>query len=309
MIKVYKTLENKFIEVNKITDDCWVNITNPTENEIESIQSLGIPIEFIRNPLDIDERSQTDKEKGATLIIIRIPYYQGENVDIPYITIPLGIILTGSGIITISRHKNELIENILKRNINSVLTIKRNRFVLIMLFTAATLFLDSLRKIKNNIDALEDELESSVRNKKLLELLKFQKSLQYLSTALTSNELIFEKLQRYKFFKQYPEDLDLLDDVITENQQAIEMTSITINLLIQMMDAYASIIQNNQNIVFKIMTAVTIIMSLPTIISGFFGMNVAIPYENNPNAFLYILIFSILIMVIIAYVFKKQNWL
>jgi magnesium transporter len=309
MIKVYKTLDNKFNEVNKITNDCWVNVINPTENEIESIQSLGIPIEFIRNPLDIDERSQTDKEKGATLIIIRIPYYQGENVDIPYITIPLGIILTGSGIITISRHKNELIENILNRSINSVLTIKRNRFVLIMLFTAATLFLDSLRKIKNNIDALEDELESSVRNKELLELLKFQKSLQYLSTALTSNELIFEKLQRYKFFKQYPEDLDLLDDVITENQQAIEMTSITSNLLIQMMDAYSSIIQNNQNIVFKIMTTVTIIMSLPTIISGFFGMNVAIPYENNPNAFLYILIFSILLMVIIAYIFKKQHWL
>jgi len=107
MIKIYKTLENKLNEVNKITNDYWVNAINPTENEIESIQSLGIPIEFIRNPLDIDERSQTDKEKGATLIIIRIPYYQGENVDIPYITIPLGIILTGSGIITISRHKNE----------------------------------------------------------------------------------------------------------------------------------------------------------------------------------------------------------
>jgi len=309
MIKVYKTLENKLNEVNKITNDCWVNAINPTENEIESIQSLGIPIEFIRNPLDIDERSQTDKEKGATLIIIRIPYYQGENVDIPYITIPLGIILTGSGIITISRHKNELIENILNRSMNSVSTIKRNRFVLIILFAAATLFLNSLRKIKNNIDVLEDELQSSVRNKEVLELLKFQKSLQYLSTALTSNELIFEKLQRYEFFKQYPDDSDLLDDVITENQQAIEMTSIARNLLIQMMDAFASIIQNNQNIVFKIMTAVTIIMSLPTIISGFFGMNVAIPYENNPNAFLYILIFSILIMVIIAYIFKKQNWL
>ena len=192
---------------------------------------------------------------------------------------------------------------------NSVSTIKRNRFVLIILFAAATLFLNSLRKIKNKIDVLEDELQSSVRNKEVLELLKFQKSLQYFSTALTSNELIFEKLQRYEFFKQYHEDSDLLDDVITENQQAIEMTSIASNLLIQMMDAFASIIQNNQNIVFKIMTAVTIIMSLPTIISGFFGMNVAIPYENDPNAFLYILIFSIFIMIIIAYIFKKRNWL
>lgn len=309
MIKIYKTFETKLVEIDQFENDCWVNVINPSESEIESIRTLGLPVEFIQNPLDIDERSRTDKDKGATLIIIRIPYYQGENVDIPYITVPLGIILHKDIIITICRYKNELIDNFLNRYSNSISTTKRNRFILKILFSTATLFLNSLRKIKNIIDVIEDELQSSVRNKEVLELLKFQKSLEYLSTALRSNELTFEKLQRNEFFQQFPEDSDLLDDVITENQQAIEMTSIASNLLIQMMDAFASIIQNNQNIVFKIMTAVTILMSLPTIISGFFGMNVSLPFENDVHTFSYILIFSLAIMGFVAYIFRKQNWL
>jgi len=309
MIKIYKTFETKLVEIDQFENDCWVNVINPSESEIESIRTLGLPVEFIQNPLDIDERSRTDKDKGATLIIIRIPYYQGENVDIPYITVPLGIILHKDIIITLCRYKNELIDNFLNRYSNSISTTKRNRFILKILFSTATLFLNSLRKIKNIIDVIEDELQSSVRNKEVLELLKFQKSLEYLSTALRSNELTFEKLQRNEFFQQFPEDSDLLDDVITENQQAIEMTSIASNLLIQMMDAFASIIQNNQNIVFKIMTAVTILMSLPTIISGFFGMNVSLPFENDVHTFSYILIFSLAIMGFVAYIFRKQNWL
>jgi magnesium transporter len=176
------------------------------------------------------------------------------------------------------------------------------------MLSTATLFLDSLRKIKKAIDVVEDELEVSIRNKEVLELLKFQKSLEYLSTALKSNELVFERLQRSKFFAQYPDDAELLEDVITENQQAIEMTSIASNLLIQMMDAFASIIQNNQNIVFKIMTSVTIILSLPAIISSFYGMNVSLPLESNPNAFMYIFWISVLAMVIIAIFFKQRDW-
>ena len=165
------------------------------------------------------------------------------------------------------------------------------------------------REINSKVETAEDELQRSVHNRELLELLKFQKSLVYFSTALKSNELIFERLSRQKFFISYPDDADLLEDVIIENLQALEMTNIASNLLVQMMDAYASLIQNNQNIIFKIMTALTIILSLPTIISGYWGMNVGLPMENNPNSFIYLVVISLGIMLMLAMYFKRIDWL
>jgi magnesium transporter len=173
----------------------------------------------------------------------------------------------------------------------------------------ATFFLTYLRSIQKQINRIEDDLQRSIRNKEVLELLKYQKCLEYFSTALRSNELMFERLQRNKFFTIFPDDSDLLDDVIVENQQAIEMTGISENLLSQMMDAYASIIQNNQNIIFKIMTAWTIVLSLPSIVSGFFGMNVDLPLAGNDNAFMTIFGISTGIMLVVIFFFKKVNWL
>ncbi|MCD6356492.1 MAG: magnesium transporter CorA family protein [Anaerolineaceae bacterium] len=249
MLNIYKTVDNELQELEEIVKGCWINVINPNEKEIERILSLGIPNDFVTNALDINERSRTEKEEAFTLIIIRIPYYKGSEVDIPYIAIPVGIIVSDTWIMTICRNKNDLINRITKKNRKKISTVKRNSFILRVMLSTATLFLDSLRKIKKAIDIVEDELQLSVRNKEVLELLKFQKSLEYLSTALKSNELMFERLQRSKFFAQYQDDAELLEDVITENQQAIEMTSIASNLLMQMMDAFASIIQNNQNIV------------------------------------------------------------
>ena len=170
-------------------------------------------------------------------------------------------------------------------------------------------FLSYLRNIQKIIDQTEDELQRSIRNKEVLELLKYQKCLEYFSTALRSNEIMFERLQRNKFFTIFPDDLDLLEDVIIENQQAIEMTGIAGNLLSQMMDAYASIIQNNQNTIFKIMTAWTIILSLPTIVASFYGMNVVLPLAGDGNAFLLITGISLGIMLVVVFFFKKINWL
>ncbi|NMB62077.1 MAG: magnesium transporter CorA family protein [Chloroflexi bacterium] len=309
MIKILQTRSEKLVPIEEISDGAWINVVNPSETEIERLLAWGIPKDFITYPLDLDERSRTEKDDGYTLILLRIPFYQSWDEDIPYITIPLGIIFTDQVIVTICRYENDLINNILSKNGKYFSTVKRNRFILQIMLANANYFLSYLRSIQKLIDRIEDELQRSIRNKEVLELLKYQKCLEYFSTALRSNEIMFERLQRNKFFTIFPDDSDLLDDVIIENQQAIEMTGIAGNLLSQMMDAYASIIQNNQNIIFKIMTAWTIILSLPSIVSGFFGMNVRLPFESHVSAFSILAGISVTIMLAVVIFFKKINWL
>jgi len=309
MITILQTQNEKLVPIEKVVDGAWVNVIDPGKEEIETLRSWGVPEDFITYPLDLDERSRTEKDDGFTLILLRIPYFKSWDEDIPYIAIPLGIIFSDEIIITICRYENDLINSILKKNGKFFSTLKRNRLILQIMLANANHFLSYLRNIQKIIDQTEDELQRSIRNKEVLELLKYQKCLEYFSTALRSNEIMFERLQRNKFFTIFPDDLDLLEDVIIENQQAIEMTGIAGNLLSQMMDAYASIIQNNQNTIFKIMTAWTIILSLPTIVASFFGMNVALPLAGDGNAFGIITGISLFIMLVVVFFFKKINWL
>jgi magnesium transporter len=307
MLTILKTTENALVSIPQVADGAWVHVVNPTPEEIEQTYGLGIPRDFITYPLDLDERPRTEKEAGATLLLLRAPYYQGETQDIPFTTIPLGIILCNDFIITISKYKIPLLDALAQKG-RYFSTNKRNQFILHILLAIANEYLAAVRAINKKTDLIEDELQKSIRNKEVLELLKYQKSLELLSTALKSNELVFEKLQRIRFFKEFPDDSDLLEDVITENQQAIEMTNIANNLLSQMMDAFASIISNNQNQVMKILTSVTIILSLPTLISSFFGMNVILPLQNTPNAFAWIALGSVLVIGSVVLIFRKRDW-
>ena len=176
-----------------------------------------------------------------------------------------------------------------------------------MLNTAAK-YLGYLREINRVVDVLEDQLQLSQKNKEVLELLKYQKSLTYFTTALRANELMLERLNRSQSFRAFPDDEDLLEDVIVENQQAIEMVNISSNILSSMMDAFASIISNNQNAVMKFLASITIIFSVPTMIASFFGMNIPIPMENYPVAFTVIILFSTAISLTIAYIFFRREW-
>ncbi|RMG02233.1 MAG: magnesium transporter CorA family protein, partial [Acidobacteria bacterium] len=158
------------------------------------------------------------------------------------------------------------------------------------------------------VDYLEDQLQKSTRNREVLELLKYQKSLTYFTTALKANELMLDRLDRSQLFKAYPEDEDLLDDVITENQQAIEVTSITSNILSGMMDAFASIISNNLNAVMKFLAAITIVLSLPTIVASFYGMNVELPLQEHPLAFLFTIAISLALTIVVIIIFIRMDW-
>lgn len=309
MITFYKNTENGLAVLKEPLDNCWVNAIDPTPEEQGRLVDMGIPLDYILYPLDLDERARTERENGELLIIMRIPYFQGKDADIPYITIPLGIILTPRYIVTVCRQENQITQDLISGRVRNLSTAKRYRFVLRLLLAVATMFLNYLREITKSVDALEDQLQLSTRNKEVYGLLKYQKSLTYFTTALKSNELMVERLQRSRLFNQYPEDDDLLDDVITENQQAIEMTNITSNILSGMMDAFASIISNNLNTVMKFLASVTIIINLPVLFSSFYGMNVKLPLMNAPWAFWLIVGVSMIVTFAVGYVFAKRDWM
>lgn len=308
MLSVFKNDDVRLNLQEEPTSGCWINVIDPTPEEIARLQELGIPQDYILYPLDLDERARTERENGSLLIVLRIPFYQGEMEDVPYITIPLGIILTDRFLVTICRKDNDILREFVSGRIRSLSTAKRNRFVLRLLLTTASKYLSYLREITKQVDALEDQLQLSTRNKEVLGLLKYQKSLTYFTTALKSNELMMERLQRMQLFRTYPEDEDLLEDVLTENQQAIEMTNITGNILSSMMDAFASIISNNLNSIMKFLASITIIMSLPTMIASFYGMNVRLPFEAHPAAFLMVLMVAVGIAALAAFIFWKKDW-
>jgi magnesium transporter len=308
MITIHKNSATGLIRLPEPANGSWINVINPSPEEIAQIHALGVPQDYITYPLDLDERARTERENGELLIVLRIPYFQGASADIPYTTIPLGIILTDQYLVTVCKMENEIIKEFVNGRARDLVTSKRLRFVLRLLLYTATKYLMYLREITKVVDILEDQLQQSTRNKEVLELLKYQKSLTYFTTALKSNELMMERLQRSQLLRTYPEDEDLLEDVLTENQQAIEMTNITSNILSSMMDAFASIISNNLNGVMKFLAAITIVLSLPTMVASFFGMNVHLPFEVLPQAFLLILLISFGISMCVVYVFWRRDW-
>lgn len=310
MITIYKTNGAILNTLTEPIQNSWINVVNPSPDEITQLQEmLNVPQDFITYPLDQNEMSRVEKENGAMLIVLRVPCFQGEGADVPYITIPLGIILTDRYIVTVCSVETNTIQSIIAGRVRGLSTGKRNRFILQILWAMANRFLNDLREINKTVDVLEDRLQHSLQNRELLELLKCQKSLTYFTTALKSNEVLLHHLQRSQLFQQYPDDQELLDDVITEVQQAIEMTSIASNILSQMMDAFASIISNNLNVVMKVLASLTIVLSFPTIIASFYGMNVDLPLQNDPRAFVFTVVLSLVACTIALFFLWRKRWL
>lgn len=312
MLKIYKTIaEEGLVEQEDLVNGCWVQVVDPTPDEITRLVEWGILPDLIHNSLDLDEnaRMERDEDEGYIFILLRVPFFQGHTNDIPYTTIPIGIIIKPNFVVTISKFEHEIFRTICNGKYRLLKTAKRYRFVLYIFLETATRYLAYLREINRMVDHLEDCLQQSTRNHELLELLKYQKSLTYFSTALRSNEVMMERLQRTRLFNQYEEDQELLEDVLTENQQAIQMVNTITDILASMMDAFASIISNNLNVIMKALAALTIIVNIPTIVASFVGMNVEIPgNESHPFAFFGIVIFSLVIALIAAFIFIKLDW-
>lgn len=285
----------------------WVHFTAAATAEIAHLTTqYGVPDDFVSHSLDIGERARIEREDGATLIVVRVPYFQGKTADIPYITIPLGIVLTSNHLATICRHPTEIISQLEAEPVGQDTCY---RFVLRLLMATSAVYLAYLGKINLLIDATEDRLQVSTRNKELLELLKYQKCLVYFTTALKSNEAMMEKLQKSQWFALNDEDREFFEDVLIEHHQTVEMINIIENILSQMMDAFASIIANNLNVVMEFLAVVTILLALPTLVASFYGMNVALPFQDSPFAFHLTLAISLGLSLLAVLLFLKRRWL
>ena len=307
MLTIYKTTEQGLEQLDSMANGSWVKAVDPTPEEIQQLITWGIDADYINYSLDLDEMPRMERDEDYTFILIRIPHSQPDS-DIPYTTIPLGIMIRGNVIVTICRYDKEMFKVLANGKYRLLKTGKRYRFALYIFLETATRYLTHLREINRMTEAIEDQLQKSTRNREVLELLKYQKSLTYFATALRSNEVMMERVQRTQIFNYYEEDQDLLEDVLTENQQAIQMTNINTEILSSMMDAFASIISNNENSVMKVLAALTIIFNLPGIVAAFYGMNVALPGESHPLAFLTVIGISLALTAIATFIFYKRDW-
>ncbi|NLM36188.1 MAG: magnesium transporter CorA family protein [Clostridiales bacterium] len=312
MINIYKSINdssNALEKIDTIENGCWINLVAPTDQELLLVsKKTGVPIEFLRAPLDDEETSRLDIEDNNVLVIVDIPFTEMEENSLTYDTYPLGIIHTENEIITVCLKNSKLLNDFVDGKIKSFFTYKRSRFILQILNRIATYYLLYLRQIDKKSLMVEKRLQKSMRNKELIQLLSLEKSLVYFSTSLKANEITLEKMMKLDFITKYEEDRDVLEDVIIENKQAIEMANIYSNILTGTMDFFASVISNNLNIVMKLLASITIVMSIPNMISGLFGMNFnQLPLVNNPNGFwITVGIIGVLCAITAYYLYRKD---
>lgn len=310
MISIYKSnLEGEVENIDSIENGSWINMVSPSEEESLLVsQKLNIPLDFIKSALDEEESSRIEIEENCTLVIVDIPFTDIDDNSLTYDTYPLAIIHTENNIITVCLKNSKIISDFIKGKISSFYSFKRSRFMLQILFRVASYFLLYLRQINKKSILVEKSLYKSMRNRELIQLLALQKSLVYFSTSLKSNEITLEKLMKLEMVQKYEEDKDVLEDVIVETRQAIEMCNIYSDVLSGTMDAFASIISNNQNMVMKYLTSVTIVLSIPTLISGMFGMNVGgIPFGENGSGFLIVGAIIVAITIVVAIILNKKD--
>lgn len=286
MFEIFKTIDEKIGALDKFEDGIWVNMVNPSEEEVQLVaENLKIDADYIRAALDEEESSRIEIDENCTLIVVDIPISEPRGNSLRFITLPLGIILNGHSITTVCLKENQIIKEFIEKKVKGFYTFKKTRFILQILYKNATKYLQYLKQIDKLSNHIENKLHKSTKNKELIQLLELEKSLVYFSTSLKANEVVLEKMLRTESIKSYPDDTELLEDTIIENKQAIEMAKIYSDILSGTMDAFASVISNNLNIVMKFLASVTIVMAIPTMISSFFGMNVQVPLANNPLAF------------------------
>ncbi len=325
MLHVYRTTEEPLSQLDPTppwSKGTWLNLIAPTEDELQRVaQHTGVVGEFLRAPLDDEERPRIEVEDGQVLIIFDVPIFSGDGATPRYDTIPFGIIVTEDYFVTVCLEQTEIVREVLQAPPRGFSTAKKTRFLLLLLYKTATLYLRYLRQIDRQTDEIEEALQRSTRNEEFMRLLNLQKSLVYFTTSLRANEIVLEKLLRSQLrrpngngeegpmpvIRMYEEDEELLADVITENKQAIEMGNIYSSILTSMMDAFASVISNNLNIVMKFLTSVTVVLALPTMIASFWGMNVPVPFGESAHGFYGVILGAFLVSGAAALVLARRG--
>jgi len=314
MYRIFKSTNTGIdeFELDKSEKGTWIDIVSPTSEELKEIAAkTGIQMDFLSAALDDEEKSRIEIEDDQMLVLIDIPLLRSNN---DYDTIPLGIIITANYVVTVCLEVNAVLADFSAPNYKLFSTYKKTRFLFQILYKSATLYLKYIRNINRRTDELEQHLRKSMENAELFNLLDVQKSLTFFSASLRSNYIVTEKLLRLRstsqmkpLLKIYEEDEDLLEDVIIEYKQAIEMVEMYSHILNSMMEVFASIINNNMNLVMKFLAGVTILLAIPTVLSGLWGMNVPVPFSNDPNAFYMVSLIAMTIAGSFAYFLWKKN--
>lgn len=317
MIDIYNTnLETGKIEkIDRPTKGCWINIVKPTEKELKKVaKELEIDENILRYPLDMSEKAHidVDDDYDCVLIVVDSPATEFKDGEKIYTTLPLGMILVRDDMfVTISQVKINVVENLLKSNVklSSVRTFKKSRFVFQLLYDMAQDYIRYLTYINMDLEKFEDHMQKTMSNKELLKIMRFEKSMIYFNASVKANQVVLEKLNRGKAIKLYEEDEDILEDTLIENRQAIEMIQTYSEILNGIVDIFGTMVSNNLNVVMKVLTSLTLIISLPTMVSSFMGMNVEFPFNTDIVGFFEIIAISIVVTIVATYWLKKKNML
>ncbi len=290
MITIRKLETGRLAAVDAAEKNVWVDVINPTKDEQSLLErEYRLNAEHMQDILDIDEQARIEKEDEYTLLIVRLPVYD-PRLEVSYYTVPCGILLLPDRIVTVCQADSEVLEELRSGRVRNVDPKDKMRFILQFFGRSAIVYLRYLKDINRRTAVIERELQRSVKNHELTQLLALEKSLVYFTTSLKTNEIVLEKMPTAKSIRLKDEDdVELHEDVLTDNKQAIEMANIYSDILSGMMDAFASVISNNLNMQMKRLTILSIVLMIPTLIASMFGMNVTIPFESHPYAFAIIL--------------------
>ena len=313
MIRYYAKEEGKLKELEEPEVGCWVNISPPfSHEELEEVaMQFDVPLDFLTDSLDIDERSRYEREDDVRLIVVNTPILNEaeEENDAIYITVSIGIIITIEHVITITSHENPVLQLFLDDKVKNFTPADESSFVLQIMEQNVYRFLTCLKKLNLKRNLIEQELYDSSRNKELKQLLSIEKSLVYFVNTLSANELLKMKMKRTDFLhiRDDEDKSDLFEDIIIDNSQALEMANVYTNILNGTMDAYGSIISNNLNITIRRLTLITIILMVPTLVASFYGMNVPLPLESKGYAIYIIMSLSIGMSLLLAWYFQRKR--
>lgn len=313
MLKLYQTKDKQLREVDEITEGCWICLTAPKGDEIRNVATtLDIEPSDLLAALDPEETARISLEDGYTVIIVDIPVKEKDKREGVYTTVPLGILLTQQVIVTVCSLDTPVLTTFATGRAREFSTRKKMRFLYQILYRAAMMYQQELRLIDRRRQAIEKNLGGTLRDSDLMELHELESTLVYFATSLRANLTITDRLTRYKRLEQYPDDRELLDDVIIEFRQSIEMTGIYRDDIKGTRELFSAILDNRLNNAMKYLTSITLLMAVPTVISGLYGMNVnleGVPFADSAAGFGIVCGITLGICGIAAWILHKKHML